>query len=415
MGGTEHNEKKEKVGILICGGGGIGRTIGAILRARLESDRDFIVYIADANPAQAQAAADFANSLTSDADLAKPIAMEFEGISDELESVLGKVVAVIDALPGSQAPRVAQWAKDHSTHYLNLTEYLAETAEVLKITDGANTIFPIQCGLAPGFINVLGNHLLVQALKTWGVDGVESLNLKVGALSKSAVGPHQYCWTWSPIGVATEYCHPAYILRNGIGEFVDSVKAYSPVVIDGVAYEEAITSGGTADLPDALQNRCSSLVYQTLRWPGHWRWVLDLKERFGDIDREEMIAKLESEMLDQVPHVEDDLVVIYAAVVGLDSDGVRRCLEIALRCEPIHIGGITLRSIQSTTACGLLEVLRLVLDGTHDIRPGPLTQSMVPTDAFLTGPYVSLAYPELAQYLSPNQTAQEVVGEAIPN
>ena len=415
MGVAMSRVQKQTSGVLIMGGGGIGRCVAALMRANLEDEREYSIYIADADWGAAEAAADFANSLASDANLAKALGVKYEGSTDELDAALAEVDAVIDCLPGSQAPRVAQLAKDNDCHYLNLTEYLHETDLVLKIAEGANTIFPLQCGLAPGFINVLGNHLLVQALGTWGVDGVESLNLKVGALSKSAVGPHHYAFCWSPIGVATEYCHPAYILRNGIGEFVDSVKAYSPVVIDGVAYEEAITSGGTADLPDALQNRCSSLVYQTLRWPGHWRWVLDLKDRFGDIDREEMIAKLESEMLDQVPHVEEDLVVIYAAVVGNDSDGVRRCQDIALRCEPIHIRGITLRAIQITTACGVLEVLRLILDGTHDIRPGPLMQSMVPTEAFLTGPYVSLAYPDLAKYLSPDQTAQEVVGEAIPN
>jgi hypothetical protein len=34
---------------------------------------------------------------------------------------------IILDLPGSQAPRIAEFAKDYELHYANLTEYVAET------------------------------------------------------------------------------------------------------------------------------------------------------------------------------------------------------------------------------------------------------------------------------------------------
>jgi hypothetical protein len=34
---------------------------------------------------------------------------------------------ILDCLPGSQAPRIAEFAKDYELHYANLTEYVAET------------------------------------------------------------------------------------------------------------------------------------------------------------------------------------------------------------------------------------------------------------------------------------------------
>ena len=45
------------------------------------------------------------------------------------------------------------------------------------------------------------------------------------------------------------------------------------VVIDGVTYEEDLTSGGAADLPAALEGKVRHLDYKTLRYPGHYAWI----------------------------------------------------------------------------------------------------------------------------------------------
>jgi hypothetical protein len=37
---------------------------------------------------------------------------------------------ILDCLPGSQAPRIAEFAKDYELHYANLTEYVAETEKI---------------------------------------------------------------------------------------------------------------------------------------------------------------------------------------------------------------------------------------------------------------------------------------------
>jgi hypothetical protein len=36
--------------------------------------------------------------------------------------------------PGSAAPRIAQFAKDFKLHYTNLTEYVAETEEIIALS-----------------------------------------------------------------------------------------------------------------------------------------------------------------------------------------------------------------------------------------------------------------------------------------
>jgi saccharopine dehydrogenase-like NADP-dependent oxidoreductase len=60
---------------------------------------------------------------------------------------------ILDCLPGSQAPRIAEFAKDYELHYANLTEYVAETEKIKTLAKDATTGFILQTGLAPGYID----------------------------------------------------------------------------------------------------------------------------------------------------------------------------------------------------------------------------------------------------------------------
>jgi saccharopine dehydrogenase-like NADP-dependent oxidoreductase len=50
-----------------------------------------------------------------------------EGLTEEMIAILRQGDIILDCLPGSQAPRIAEFAKDYELHYANLTEYVAET------------------------------------------------------------------------------------------------------------------------------------------------------------------------------------------------------------------------------------------------------------------------------------------------
>jgi saccharopine dehydrogenase-like NADP-dependent oxidoreductase len=56
---------------------------------------------------------------------------------------------ILDCLPGSQAPRIAEFAKDYELHYANLTEYVAETEKIKTLAKDATTGFILQTGLHP--------------------------------------------------------------------------------------------------------------------------------------------------------------------------------------------------------------------------------------------------------------------------
>ncbi len=375
----------KKHNIVIVGAGGIGRAVGLILAEN--KDFDTHVYIGDAYKNTADDAARWIEEGVNQTDIVTAFGMPMEGTSSEMIEIFKTCEVVLDCLPGSQAPRIAQLARDYDLHYANLTEYVKETNDVIEIAKGADKGFVLQTGLAPGFINVLGNKLFQDFCKDNGVDHVDKLSMKVGALTKNAEAPHFYGFTWSPIGVATEYLKPCIAVRNGDKVNVPALSDRQTIMIDDVTYEDNLTSGGAADLPDALKGKVTTLDYKTLRYPGHYEWVKNVLSVIPD--GQDKVARLQEIMLENIPAVEDDVVIVYASVKGKDKNGVLRAVEKSYRVEPMKVGTKTLRAIQSTTAAPLAESARMLLTGKWS---GVVFQSQLAPDEFMNGPFVSAVY-----------------------
>jgi len=158
--------------------------------------------------------------------------------------------------------------------------------------------------------------------------------------------------------------------------------------INGIAYEEDLTSGGAADLPDALGRKVKTLDYKTLRYPGHYGWIDGQLDEIRN--KKDMIPILQAQMEAHIPHLEDDLVVVLAAVQGKDRNGVLRREEKVYRIHPQYIGGHLLRAIQTTTA-GPMAEMALMLLGEHDYR-GVVLQSMIDAEEFLSGQIIENIY-----------------------
>lgn len=373
-----------KYNILIAGAGGIGQATGLILQATDHLDCDVI--IGDRYQDSANAAAKYINE-GSDSDNCSALKMPETGMSDELQTALSKADIILDCLPGSQAPRLAQYAKDNGCHYANLTEYVKETDEVSAIAKTADTGFILQTGLAPGYINIIGNHLFQKFTDKYQVDKVDSLDMKVGALSRNARSPYFYAYTWSPIGVATEYVKDAIVVQDYETKYIPSLSKTEKLLIDGKLYEDDFTSGGAADLPQSLAGKVKNLNYKTLRYPGHYDWARSIIA--STPTGKDKVEHLHNTMMSNIPAVEDDVVIVFASVKGKDHKGTLRALEASLHIYPTQIGKHTLRAIQTTTAAPLCESARMLLSGNYK---GPVFQSELETAAFLNGPYVKSIY-----------------------
>ncbi len=373
--------------VMVAGAGGIGRAVALILREL--GDLDVEVFLGDGNEVAAREAVDWVRAGSSNPAPVTPCHLPTDGSPGTFHKFLDEGDILLDCLPGSLAPRMAGLAREHRLHYANLTEYVRETEEVSRIAEGAETGFLLQTGLAPGLINVLALGLFRRFCDRFGVDKVDTISMRVGALPQNAIGPHYYGFTWSPIGVATEYLQPAIVVRDYITTTRRSLTDIRELRVKGLIFEEALTSGGAADLPDALAGRVRHMDYKTLRYPGHWAWVKATLENFSPDEEEDREKRLQEIMERDVPAVKDDLVVIYADVEGFDAQGRRQRLETSRIVEPCIVGGQKLHAIQATTAAGLAESARLLLTGN---LKGVVLQSQIDAEDFMYGPYVRPVY-----------------------
>ena len=375
--------KRHKV--VIAGAGGMGSAVGLLLRELGDFDVD--VFLGDGSEARARAAAAWIREGSTRPGMVEAFTLPTSGSDPYFEGLLDQADILLDCLPGSEAPRMARLARQHRLHYANLTEHVRETEEIMDIAQGADRGFLLQTGLAPGFVDVLAMSLFERFCRDYRVKGADSITMRVGALTTTAHPPHYYGFTWSSIGVATEYVEPATVIRDFEKTTRPSLGDREPLVLGGIVYEEALTSGGAADLPDFFAGKVRSLDYKTLRYPGHYAWVERLlAEAPAGAD---LPAYLHRRMEAEVPFVEDDQVVIHAAVQGRGEDGVLRRLESSLVIPPCRVGARHLKAIQSTTASGLAESARLLLRGEHE---GVCLQSQIDPAAFLAGPFVGTIY-----------------------
>ena len=371
--------------IIIAGAGGIAEAVGLLLMEWSEVTPT--LFIGDRIHSKAKNVSDWIQKGTTKLGTINDFHLPEKGITDEMKTILSQGDIILDCLPGSQAPRIAQFAKDYKLHYANLTEYVAETKEIIALAKDAKTGFILQTGLAPGYINLLANKLFQQFCTDYEVDKVDRLEFKVGALTNHAVAPHYYGFTWSSVGVATEYIKDSIVLRNFKKTNLPPLSERATIIIDGIAYEEDLTSGGAADLPDALKGKVSSLDYKTLRHPGHYSWVQEQLHNIGTTT--DKIKSLQEKMERIIPYVEDDQIILYAAVEGKDKTGILRRREINKRILPQIVGKHKLRAIQITTAAALVQSAQLLLESPLN---GIVLQSQIDPIPFLNGNYIVPVY-----------------------
>ena len=371
--------------IIIAGAGGIAQAVAFILAEWSKVPQT--IYIGNRTLYKAQKLVDWIENGISQSCTLKSFHLSEEGITKEMKDVFNKGDIVLDCLPGTQAPKIASYAKAYNMHYANLTEYVAETQQIIKLSKDTSTGFVLQSGLAPGYIDVLANYLFQEFCADFQVTKVDSLEFKVGALTKNAVAPHYYGFTWSPIGVATEYIKEAEVIRDFKKKKRPSLSERAAILIDGITYEEDLTSGGAANLPDALAGKVKTLDYKTLRHSGHYAWV---QQQINKLDtNDKPIKALQQIMEKQIPHMEDDQIILYAAVQGLDHLGILRRREISKQILPQKIGKYWLRAIQTTTAVPLLQSAQLLLESNYK---GVLFQSEIDTTPFLNGNFIVPVY-----------------------
>jgi saccharopine dehydrogenase-like NADP-dependent oxidoreductase len=288
-----------------------------------------------------------------------------------LGAMFADVDAVISCLPYYLNATVATAAHAASIHYLDLTEDVGTSQVIRQLAERSDTIFMPRCGLAPGFICVLGSGLAAR------LDTVDRIALRCGALPRSANNAAGYACNWSPAGVVNEYLNDTEQLRGGQVVSAPSLSDLETIVIDGARYEAFTTSGGLGTMCETFAGRVDRLDYKTIRYPGHCQLMRFMLHELGlGRQREEAVRLL----VDAYPPVRDDVVIVYAAVEG--QRGGRRARDEFVRAyRPRIVAGSTQTAIAWTTASGAVAMIELLAAGSLPDR-GFVCQEDVPLDAF---------------------------------
>jgi saccharopine dehydrogenase-like NADP-dependent oxidoreductase len=346
--------------IALLGAGKIGRMVAHFLG----TCGDYSLRIADANGDAAKALLPGLKSATADA-------LDF-GNEAAIAKLLDGAFAVISCAPFFCNPLIARIAKQKNVHYLDLTEDVAVTKEVEALAKGANVAFIPQCGLAPGFITIVANHLIA------GMERIDELKMRVGALPRYPSNRLKYNLTWSTEGLVNEYCHPCEALANGEFVTIPALENLERLTIDGVEYEAFNTSGGLGTFAETLKGRARNVNYKSVRYPGHNELMKFLLHDLKFIQDPPSLCKLFDRVL---PGTEQDQIVIFVSASG-DVNG--RLLERTYATTIYHqeIAGKSWSGIQITTAAGICAVLDLLAQGKVATK-GFVRQEDIAYDAFI--------------------------------
>jgi saccharopine dehydrogenase-like NADP-dependent oxidoreductase len=273
---------------------------------------------------------------------------------DEIEKILSQQDYVVSCAPFYCNLVIAEAAQKAKVHYLDLTEDVQITKKIKQLAQGAPCVFIPQCGLAPGFITIITNHLV----KTF--DKVHDIKMRVGALPMYPHNRLKYNLTWSTDGLINEYCNPCEMIENGKKIWVRPLEGAERLTIDGEEYEAFNTSGGLGTLAESLEGQVTRMDYKSIRYPGHRDIICTLLEdlRFQE-DRETLKGVFERSL----PHTSQDVVIVFVTVTGMRKGSLEQESYVKKIYHSDRIHGEHWGAIQITTAAGICAVLDMHATG----------------------------------------------------
>ncbi len=347
--------------VLLLGAGKIGRMIARFL----STAGDYELVVADGDPLALERIGELAAVETQ--------RVNAEDLGELTRTVHGRD-AVISALSFAHNPLVAQAALAAGASYFDLTEDVATTDRVTDISQAARPgqIFMPQCGLAPGFVSIVANHL------TEGFDSLDSVFMRVGALPQFPTGALMYNLTWCTDGLINEYCNLCEAIHEGERIDVLPLEGIEHFSLDGVRYEAFNTSGGLGTLCDTLEGRVRELNYKTIRYMGHHQLMRFLTHELRLSDRRELLKDI---LENAVPITFQDVVVVFCTASGRRRGQLVQISD-ARKIYSDTIDGEAWSAIQITTAAGICAVVDLFFEGQL-AGQGLMRQEQVALEDFL--------------------------------
>jgi saccharopine dehydrogenase-like NADP-dependent oxidoreductase len=287
-------------------------------------------------------------------------------------STLKPFEAVLSCLPYRLNAAIAKAAHDLGLHYFDLTEDVPTTRAIKEMSATATRVMAPQCGLAPGFVAILGADLAGQ------LDHCRAIRLRVGALPRSPTGLMGYAFNWSPEGVVNEYLNDCEVIEEGQHKWVSPMEWVETLYIEGIKLEAFTTSGGLGTMCETFLGRVDNIDYKTIRYPGH---VALMNFFFHELLMRERRALAGEILTHAKPPVDDDVVYMHVSAEGTIEGALRR-KEFVRAYRPIVVAGARRTAIAWTTSASAVSVIEMVRGGELPAR-GFLKQEEIPLAPFL--------------------------------
>jgi saccharopine dehydrogenase (NAD+, L-lysine-forming) len=269
---------------------------------------------------------------------------------------------------------VAEAAKKTGNAYFDPTEDIRTTNLVRKLAKSAKKPMIPQCGLAPGFIAIVGAHLAA----AFDPGTLRHLKLRVGALPRNPTGLLGYAGNWSLDGLVHEYIADCDVITDGRHHKVAPLRDPEILRLDGTEYEAFTTSGGLGTMTETFVGRVQQLDYKSIRYPGHLAGMRLLLEdlRFREAP-DELVRRLGYAL----PPDDDDRVLVHVSAQGAIKGRLQSKVFVA-KYEPLEIGGKMRPAILWTTAASIAAVIEMASKGLLPVRKF-IKQEEISLPAFL--------------------------------
>jgi len=379
--------------LLVIGSGMMGSAATFDMARQSQVDA---VTLADTDLKRAKDVAARVNKITGDR---KVRAVQLDASSERAAvRVMRGHDAALSAVPYFLNLGLAKAAVEARCHFADLggnnTVVRQELALAAKAEKRDVAIAP-DCGLSPGMASILGGELVNR------LGGrADALRLYVGGLPEKPVPPFHYQLVFSVEGLINEYVEPARILRKGKLVTIEPLTEPEEFHMQGFSPLVAFhTSGGTSTLPETFEGRVGECFEKTLRYPGHYDLLCELKAlglfssekmKIGNTEvtpRAVMSKLFEGKFAGKGPDV---CIMRLEAHESVRSPGVRGLLggrlkgRVATFTLVDHYDPKTdMSAMMRTTAFPASIVVQMLASGAIAKRGGVLQERDVPADMFL--------------------------------
>ncbi len=281
-----------------------------------------------------------------------------------LQQAVSDADLVISAVPGELGFKTAAAVVDAGKPLVDISFFAENAFELDQQAKAANIPAVVDCGVAPGFSNLLLGYYDERMT-------VNRFTCLVGGLPKSAKPPFYYKAPFSPSDVIEEYIRPVRCRENGSDVTLEALSGYEHVYFDKVGTVEAFNTDGLRTLMHTMPH-IPEMKEKTLRYPGHAEAIRTLKsggflgEQPLPVKPDIHISPLEmtTQLLTRAWQMEEDeeeFTVLRAIIHGRDNDGNERSITYDLYDE--YNPATATSSMARTTGYTATAVADLILDG----------------------------------------------------